>query len=373
MRYKIISLILLLTLLLGSVSACAININIGKKITKISNPNTETIINENGKKTVSVTTTDIYHYDIGYMTIDGTQWEENGIVNTAVIYDEYKDFNIDDYKDGDTLSLSANWKIINDKIGPWREPPYGQLPEWHMTCEEKWNFTIILYDEYMNIIKKVFTSIDDTLEDESGKEGTINLQYIFNRNNFYDENPKKLKIKIECDYYRWCWKPFDHWGDFSDLDNLDWAHLKVYFTGPNQSPKITYTSTPPEKHKFDEPISFTVTSSDDDNDPIRFYFDWDGDGYNEFKDTVTKWYYNTPVTITINHTWKKDDYPNEIEHVAKPRVIVEDRLGSFSPWVNFGEITLPKSKQSIKSPSSLTKVLDHFSFLKFLFPYIKNS
>ena len=67
-------------------------IAIGKKITKISNPNTETIINENGKKTVSVTTTNIYHYDIGYMTIDGTQWEENGIVNTAVIYDEYKDF-----------------------------------------------------------------------------------------------------------------------------------------------------------------------------------------------------------------------------------------------------------------------------------------
>jgi len=371
MRWKILFPTILVMLSVSSIFVNAVNVKLNQQVVIGGKLNIETVGDERGSKVVSTVSGDVHHYDIGYMTIDGTQWEEGGAVTTAVIYDEYKDFDIYDYKDGDTLSLSAEWTIIKDKMGPWREPPYGQLPEWHPTCEEMWNFTIILYDEYMDIVKKAVVSIRDTLADESGKKGTVNLEYIFPREDFYGCNPKKLKIEIECDYYRWCWKPFDHWGDFSDLDNLDWSDLKIYFNGPNQSPKITFTSTPPKKYKFDEPISFTVTGDDGDGDPIRFYFDWDGDGYNEFEDTMTKWYYNLPATITIEHSWKKDDYPNEREHVAQPRVMVEDKLGSFSSWVTFGEIILSKNKQFSKSSLMLTEVLEQSLFLRYLFPLFK--
>jgi len=309
----------------------------------------------------------VHHFHIGYMTIDGTQWEKDGVTTKATIYDNRKHIAVWDYKDGDMVSISANWTIIKDKIGPWREPPYGQSPEWHLTCEEMWNFTIILYDKFNSMIDRARVSINDSVWDESGKSGVVYLNCTFPRSDFYYDNPQVYKIEIRSEYYRWCWKPFDHWGDFSDpFENHDFADLTVYFTGPNSAPEILYTSSPPEKCKFDQPVTFTVKADDGDGDPVRFLFDWDGDGFNEWEgDTSTDWFEDLPAEITIKHTWKKENYPGERKHVARPKVMVIDKLGASSGWIDLGEITLPLTQSnSLDKEIGTINILERFPILK---------
>lgn len=323
------------------------------------------------------TNEDVHQYNIGYLKLDGTQWEENGKICTAVIHSEYNDFTINNYNEGDTIILSVDWTIIKDKIGPWKEPPYGQSPEWHPTCEEKWEFKIVAHDELSSlgdnlsydIYEEEIVTIEDTLLSESGKTGTVDLEFSIPREEFYGDYFFELQIKIQANYYRWCWKPFDHWGDLSDLDNLEYAHTDVFFDGALNSPEITYTNDIPSKISFDKKVEFNAKATDTDGDKIRFYFDWDGDGWDDFHqdDTVTKWQVGPDAEVTLSHTWKKEDYPDEKEHIANPRVIVEDGFGMTSSWSSFGEITVPKTKEtSVFSLSILSQFLEKIQLFEFI-------
>ncbi|RLF33434.1 MAG: hypothetical protein DRM98_02290 [Thermoplasmata archaeon] len=101
--------------------------------------NGSSIITEVNDETSSIVETGDHDFGvIGRMEIDGSADIDD------ICYVEMYDtsFEINNYIAGDTIRFSADYKIVKDVIGPWREAPYGVEPENHSTCIERWDFKI---------------------------------------------------------------------------------------------------------------------------------------------------------------------------------------------------------------------------------------
>jgi hypothetical protein len=340
MKSKIICIFILLVLLLVPITSVS-SMNSVKNYTK----NSDDILSLNEDST----------HNIGKMEINGETPLYACDVQINEDYEsDYSTYEIFEYNDGDTITLTANWKIIND---------VRTLPP----VTERWYFRISVKDPLQNDISEMEEiTIEDTLDDESGKNGIISLDLTIPRYGFHhnlvEKGKKELEIRLYCVYYI---------KDGDEFDEEDWDHdygyIDVYPS--NQIPSITDTSMSTDVIRFNEPVTFSVSATDSDGDPVRFFFDWNGDGYNDYEQDDVVTLFADGSDVTISHTWYKEDYPDQMELQVSPTVYVQDKIAGTSQGVSFGDLTVDR-KYQLSLPDLFIQLLCKLSKLSDLFNQI---
>jgi hypothetical protein len=123
----------------------------------------------------------------------------------------------------------------------------------------------------------------------------------------------------------------------SDFSNNGSLYIDVY-AAPNaslhlRSLTLTYTlNSPPNTPTFyiapqtgntNTPVSFSVRTSDPNNDRIRYKWDWDGNGSVD----ETSDYYPSDTYLTFTHTWNTPG-------IYTVRVKSQDERGAESNWAS---------------------------------------
>jgi len=290
-------------------------------------------------------------FNIGEMKIDGTKEDQCKVTINDAYDSDYSPYTIWSYEDEETLSISADWKVVTDIRTIY--PP----------TTERWSFTLTINDEGENDIFETKTrEVEDTYGDESGKEGTATIDFTIPRYAFHhslvDCGKVSLEIRLYCVYEVWD-------NDDERWVEKDWAHSHGYIdvNPANEIPYIISKSASKYDVKFGEPVVFSVSAEDNDGDPVHFFFDWDGDGFNDYSqdDVVTKFADGPAVTIT--HTWDKKNYPDKKELTITPIVYVQDKIQGTSPGEPFNEIIVPKNRQFSKNYFFIQNLLEKFPAL----------
>jgi len=130
------------------------------------------------------------------------------------------------------------------------------------------------------------------------------------------------------------------------LDSNDILLLELVASIDTQAPEQP-TISGPVQGKINTPYTYTIRATDPDADMISYYVDW-GD------ESDTGWIgpYTSDETISLDHTWEKDD-------TYSIQVKAKDIYGVESPWATL-QVSMPKTRLFLKHNFS--------EFIHFFFP-----
>jgi len=123
----------------------------------------------------------------------------------------------------------------------------------------------------------------------------------------------------------------------SSLDDNGDFHGYLYAFGPGEIPPNPPFITGPTNGKTGEEYSYSISTTDPDDDNIFYYVEWD-DGTN------TGWQgpYPSGTRITLNHTWT-------IQGTFTIKAKAKDENDSESDWATL-EVSMPKNKPYTDTP-----------------------
>lgn len=128
--------------------------------------------------------------------------------------------------------------------------------------------------------------------------------------------------------------------------------LEIIVNNPPQKPTIEGPSSGAPNEEY----TYTITSSDIDNDELYYHIEW-GDG------TLEEWIgpYQSDETLTITHTWdQKGTY--EIKVKAKDTHGTESEISTLT-------VSMPKTKNQLQNILfELIEMIDHI--ISYFFPFI---
>lgn len=110
--------------------------------------------------------------------------------------------------------------------------------------------------------------------------------------------------------------------------------VPVIVNNNNEAPNIPVIIDAPTTGHTEQVCTFTVQSTDPDNDNVRYGFDWNNDN------TIDGWtpMHSSGESVSISHSW-----PYGSAGTYDVRVIAEDSLGEQSQFSPATEITIEKS------------------------------
>jgi len=132
------------------------------------------------------------------------------------------------------------------------------------------------------------------------------------------------------------------WVDY-ELNSFDWP----VDPHPPSSPSINGPTSGSVRTRY----QYTVSSTDQDGDPLYYTVDWDDDSIQEWIGP-----YISGEEITLEHSWNRQGSYNI-------KVKANDEWGSQSDWATIS-VSMPRSKQLINRPilRLLIQILDFFNF-----------
>jgi hypothetical protein len=98
----------------------------------------------------------------------------------------------------------------------------------------------------------------------------------------------------------------------------------------------------PELGNIGKTYSYSTSSTDLNDDKIKYGWDWNGDNIVEQWDDNNGNYYKSGTTITTSHTWN-------IQNIYNIKVKAVDEQGYESEWSDQLSVTMPKNK-AVKRP-----------------------
>jgi outer membrane protein assembly factor BamB len=140
-------------------------------------------------------------------------------------------------------------------------------------------------------------------------------------------------------------------GSISDDGGNSYGHLYAFGHGENiNNPPNKPSITGPNSGKTGESYSYTISTTDPDNDQISYYVDW-GDSTN------SGWQgpYSSGTGISLSHSWSND---GSFSIKAKAK----DTEGSESTYTTL-QITMPKSKMLF---NNIIRFLQNYKFFSLL-------